>query len=74
MTEWFFNAGNPVCKRWHEALTEVVGTTEVGAKDVGRHLGDMKERFHEQLKREYRMEEGGHMTKEELVNVTIARK
>ena len=62
MTEWFFNGGNPVCKRWHEALVE----------EVGGELGDMRERFHEELEKEYR-NEGGQWLKEELVNLTIAR-
>ena len=72
MTEWFFNAGNPVCKRWHEALAEAAGVVEV--KDLGRDLGDVKERFHKQLRSEYRTVEEGRIIKEELVNMTIARK
>lgn len=63
MTEWFFNGGNPVCKRWHEALVD----------EVGGELGGMRERFHEELEKEYR-NEGGQLLKEELVNLTIARK
>ena len=63
MTEWFFNGGNPVCKRWHEALVE----------EVGGVLGDMRERFHDELVKEYR-NEGGQLLKEELVNLTTARK
>ena len=62
MTEWFFNAGNPVCKRWHDALVE----------EVGGKLGDMRERFHEELVKEYK-NEGGQLLKDELVNLTIAR-
>lgn len=63
MTEWFFNGGNPVCKRWHEALVE----------EVGGKLGDMRERFHEELEKEYKRE-GGQLLKDEMVNLTIARK
>lgn len=63
MTEWFFNGGNPVCKRWHDALVE----------EVGGELGNMRERFHEELEKEYR-NEGGQLLKDELVNLTIARK
>ena len=63
MTEWFFNGGNPVCKRWHEALVD----------EVGGKLEGMRERFHEELEKEYR-NEGGRLLKEELVNLTIARK
>ena len=62
-TEWFFNGGNPVCKRWHEALVE----------ETGGNLGVMRERFREELEKEYR-NEGGQWVKEELVNLTIARK
>ncbi|KAL6720789.1 hypothetical protein ACLMJK_002714 [Lecanora helva] len=62
MMEWFFEGGNPVCKRWHEALEE-----------VGGRLGDVRERFREEVEREYRSE-GGMLGKEELVNLTIARK
>ena len=35
--------------------------------------GDLREEFHRELEREYR-NEGGQLLKEELVNVTIARK
>lgn len=63
MTEWFFNSGNPVCGRWHEALMEKYG----GGPQ------DLKEEFHTELEKEYR-NEGEHMVKEELVNLTIARK
>ncbi|KAF7513138.1 hypothetical protein GJ744_010534 [Endocarpon pusillum] len=63
MTDWFFNGGNPVCGRWHEALVE----------EVGGKLEGMRERFHEELVKEYR-EEGGQLLNEELVNLTIARK
>ncbi len=63
MTEWFFNGGNPVCKRWHEALVD----------EVGGEMAGMRERFHEELELEYR-NEGGQLLKEELVNLTIARK
>lgn len=63
MTEWFFNGGNPVCKRWHDALVE----------EVGGELGSMREGFHEELEKEYR-NEGGQLLKDELVNLTIARK
>lgn len=63
MTEWFFYGGNPVCKRWHEALME----------EFGGELDDMREEFHKELEKEYR-EEGGQLLKEELVNLTIARK
>lgn len=62
MMEWFFNSKNPVCKRWHDALVE-----------VGGELGVMRERFHEELVKEYR-HEGGHWLKEVLANLTIARK
>ena len=64
MTEWFFNGGNPVCKRWHEALLEEGFKVE---------LGDMREGFHKELEKEYR-NEGGQLMKEEMVNLTIARK
>ncbi|KAL9611347.1 MAG: hypothetical protein Q9167_003996 [Letrouitia subvulpina] len=63
MTGWFFDGGNPVYKRWHEALVE----------EVGGELGEMREKFHEELVKEYR-NEGGQLLKEELVNLTIARK
>lgn len=63
ITEWFFNGGDPVCKRWHEALVQ----------EVRGKLGNMRERFHEGLEKEYRSE-GGQLLKEELVNLTIARK
>ncbi len=63
MTEWFFNGGNPVCKRWHEALVD----------EVGGEMAGMRERFHEELELEYK-NEGGQFLKEELVNLTIARK
>lgn len=63
MTEWFFDGGNPVCKRWHDALVE----------EVGGELGSMREGFHEELVKEYR-NEGGQLLKDELVNLTIARK
>ena len=43
MTEWFFNGGNPVCKRWHEALVD----------EVGGKLEGMREPFHEELEKEY---------------------
>lgn len=58
MTEWFFNGGNPVCKRWHEALVD----------EVGGKLEGMRELFHEELEKEYRNEEG-QLLKEELVNL-----
>lgn len=63
MTEWFFNGGNPVCKRWHEALVD----------EVGGKLEDMREPFHKELEKDCR-NEGWQLLKEELVNLTIARK
>ena len=62
MSEWFLNGGNPVCKLWHQALTDVYE----GDKE------DVREEFHRELEREYR-NEGGQIVKEELVNLTIAR-
>ena len=69
MTEWFFNGGNPVCKRWHEALLE---EEEEGGGFKGE-LEDMREAFHKELEKEYR-NEGGQLMKEEMVNLTITRK
>ena len=42
-------------------------------EEFGGELGDMREGFHEELEKEYRNERG-HLLKEELVNLTIARK
>ena len=63
MTNWFFDGGNPVCMRWHEALLE----------EYGGKVGDMREEFHKELEKEYK-EEGGQLVKDEMVNLTIARK
>lgn len=41
--------------------------------EVGGKLEGMRERFHEELEKEYR-NEGGQLLKEELVNLTIASK
>ncbi|ERF74246.1 hypothetical protein EPUS_03436 [Endocarpon pusillum Z07020] len=63
MTTWFFDGGNPVEGRWHESLVE----------ECGGKLEDMREPFHQEVVKEYR-NEGGHLLREELVNLTIARK
>ena len=42
-------------------------------EEFGGELDDMREEFHKELEKEYR-EEGGQLLKEELVNLTIARK
>lgn len=41
--------------------------------EAGGKLEDMRERFHDELVKEYRIE-GGQLVKEEFVNLTIARK
>lgn len=63
MTEWFFYSSNPVCGRWHEALRE----------EFGGELAELREEFHKELEKEYKAE-GGQLLKDELVNLTIARK
>lgn len=63
MTSWFFDGGNPVEKRWHEALIE----------ECGGALEDFREPFHQEVIKEYRSE-GGHLLRDELVNLTVARK
>lgn len=63
MTSWFFDSGNPVEKRWHDALID----------ECGGNLDDFREPFHQEVIKEYR-EEGGHLLREELVNLIIARK
>ena len=63
MTSWFFDAGNPVCKRWHDAVV----------KECGGNLEEFREPFHEELVKEYK-EEGGHLIKDEPANLIIARK
>lgn len=63
MTSWFFDSGNPVLIRWHDALID----------ESGGNLEDFREPFHQEVIKEYR-EEGGHLLKDEKVNLTIARK
>lgn len=63
MTSWFFDGGNPVVKRWHEALID----------ECGRNLENIRELFHQEVLKEYR-NEGDHLIKDELANLTIARK
>lgn len=63
MTSWFFDAENPVEKRWHEALVD----------ECGGKLEDFREPFHQEVIKEYK-EEGGHLLKDEQCNLTIARK
>ena len=63
MAEWFFESSNPVCRRWHEALTE----------EVGGNLEEVKAGFQEALNEDYRRE-GGQLVKGEVANLTIARK
>lgn len=63
MTSWFFDGGNPGAKRWHQALID----------ECGGNLDDFREPFHQEMVKEYR-NEGGHWLKDELVNLTIARK
>lgn len=63
MTTWFFDGGNPVPGRWHAAVVE----------ECGGKLEDFREPFHQELIKEYK-EDGGHLIKEELVHLTIARK
>ena len=63
MTSWFFDGGNPVPKRWHEAVIE----------ECGGKLEDLREPFHQEVIRDYKLE-GGHLLRDELVNLTIARK
>lgn len=63
MTSWFFDGGNPVGKRWHDALID----------ECGGNLEDFREPFHQEVVEEYK-HEGGHLLRDELVNLTIARK
>ena len=63
MTGWFFDAGNPVCGRWHQALVE----------EVGGNLNDLREEMRKEVEGGYRRE-GKWLVKDELVNLTIARK
>ncbi|KAG8534378.1 uncharacterized protein KY384_001223 [Bacidia gigantensis] len=64
MVGWFFDGGNPVCGRWHEALRE---------EGFGGEMGELREGMRRELEREYRSE-GGRLVKEEMVNLTVARK
>ena len=50
--------------KWHEALVKVAGEEA---------LRSIKGPLHEELEKEYK-QEGGQLLKDELVNLTIARK
>lgn len=63
MTNWIFDGGNPMVKRWHEAVTD----------ECGGHLENFRELFHQEVVKEYR-NEGGHLLLDESANLTIARK
>ena len=63
MTDWWFNGGNPVVKRWHDALME----------KYGGDLEDVREEFHKEVVKEYH-DDGDHLIKDEAVNLTIAMK
>lgn len=60
---WFFDGENPVVKRWHEALIN----------ECGGDLEDLREPFHHFLMKE-NPNGGGSWLKDELANLTIARK
>ena len=69
MSEWFVHGGNPVCRRWHEGWVE-----EAAAGGEEEALRNIKGPLREELEKEYEKVEGGHLVKDELVNLTIARK
>lgn len=63
MTTWFFDGGNPVVKTWHDSLTI----------EHGGNLEDFRKPFQEEVVKEYK-EEGGHLLRDEVANLTISRK